>query len=417
MPKKQKLFFAVAPFFLAVLLVGAVLFFPRTPEKMTRQELKDVSVARNVQLFTGMELKQQAFQDKKVIPFMGSSELSRIDLMHPSVLAEKYQRDYLPFLVGAAGTSSLSHYFFLKTNEKEMYGRKAVFIISPQWFTPEGVPSDAAGKFISPMQVCDWLVNTGEINDDEAYLAKRLLKMPASTRSLVIKNFIQKVAEKKELSALEIAFVKAELAVYQREDSLFRRLTDGSIWKRVLHQEKELPKEYSYEKLDELAANKAKKQMTNNEFRIQDRFFKTRIEGGLHKLKGSQAKWSYLKSPEYNDFEMVLEEMAKLKMDVMFVIQPTNKLWTDYTGLSSEMLNDFSVKIREQLTSQGFTNVIDFTDKSTTPYFMNDTIHIGYRGWLALDKHVLDFMKQSNKAQYNIQEKKYFSKEWADFKP
>jgi len=109
----------------------------------------------------------------------------------------------------------------------------------------------------------------------------------------------------------------------------------------------------------------------------------------------------------------VLEEMARLKMDVMFVIPPVNEKWSNYTGLSTEMLDGFSKKINHQLKAQGFTNVVDFTDKRGENYFMEDTIHLGWRGWVALDKELVPFLenKESKTPVYDMNDY-YFSKEW-----
>lgn len=59
--------------------------------------------------------------------------------MHPSVLAERYNRTYRPFLIGKRGSASLSHYYGMQQISKEMQGQKAVFVVSPQWFTPQGI--------------------------------------------------------------------------------------------------------------------------------------------------------------------------------------------------------------------------------------------------------------------------------------
>ncbi|MFQ9597232.1 MAG: D-alanyl-lipoteichoic acid biosynthesis protein DltD [Streptococcus sp.] len=38
------------------------------------------------------------------------------------------------------------------------------------------------------------------------------------------------------------------------------------------------------------------------------------------------------------------------------------------------------------MESQGFTNIADFSKDGDQPYFMEDTIHMGWNGWLAFDK-------------------------------
>lgn len=52
-------------------------------------------------ILLGQRIKDQALQ-AGYVPFMGSSELSRMDAFHPSVLAAKYDRDYR-LLLGRLG--------------------------------------------------------------------------------------------------------------------------------------------------------------------------------------------------------------------------------------------------------------------------------------------------------------------------
>ncbi len=75
----------------------------------------------------------------------------------------------------------------------------------------------------------------------------------------------------------------------------------------------------------------------------------------------------------------------------MFIIPPVNEKWSDYTGLSQEMLQGFAKKIKFQLNSQGFNRIADFVNQAGTNYFMEDTIHLGWKGWLAADQQIRPF--------------------------
>ena len=68
-----------------------------------------------------------------------------------------------------------------------------------------------------------------------------------------------------------------------------------------------------------------KKNTSNNEFGIDNHFYDTQIRDYLKKLKGSQTSYNYLKSSEYNDLQLVLNQFAKSKVNVMFVIPPVIK--------------------------------------------------------------------------------------------
>ena len=96
--------------------------------------------------------------------------------------------------------------------------------------------------------------------------------------------------------------------------------------------------------------------------------------------------------------QLVLDQFAKSRTNVIFVIPPVNAKWMKYTGLSQEKYEQAVQKIRYQLESQGFTNIADFSKDGDQPYFMEDTIHMGWNGWLAFDKAVNPFVTKAEKA-------------------
>lgn len=99
-------------------------------------------------------------------------------------------------------------------------------------------------------------------------------------------------------------------------------------------------------------------------------------------------------------------------MDVMFIIPPVNRKWMEYTGLSQEMLDRFDKKIIYQLQSQGFNNICDMTNVREEPYFMQDTIHLGWRGWLAADTYISPFMDSEFEAPHYKMNDMFYSKGW-----
>ena len=78
--------------------------------------------------------------------------------------------------------------------------------------------------------------------------------------------------------------------------------------------------------------------------------------------------------------------VSKSKVNPIFIIPPVNKKWMDYAGLREDMYQQTVQKIRYQLESQGFTNIADFSKDGGEAFFMKDTIHLGWLGWLAFDK-------------------------------
>jgi D-alanine transfer protein len=135
-------------------------------------------------------------------------------------------------------------------------------------------------------------------------------------------------------------------------------------------------------------------------------------------LKKSQIHFDYQYSPEYSDFQLVLEQLASVHAKPLFIIPPVNKKWSEYTGLSLQMLEGFSKKITYQLKEQGFTNIADFTKDASVPYFMSDTIHLGWLGWLSADQYIRPFLTNKNDTNvtYHLSNE-YFSTQWQDQNP
>ena len=137
----------------------------------------------------------------------------------------------------------------------------------------------------------------------------------------------------------------------------------------------------------------------------------------LKQLAQSQKAFDYRQSDEYADFQAVLAEFAKQHTDVLFIIQPVNQRWAHYTGLNQDMYYQSVDKIKKQLTTQGFNNIADFSHEGNANYFMQDTIHLGWNGWVAADRHINPFLTNGYKpTNYHINNN-YLSREWQNLMP
>ncbi len=132
----------------------------------------------------------------------------------------------------------------------------------------------------------------------------------------------------------------------------------------------------------------------------------------MKRLKNSQRHYDYRQSPEYADLQLVLTTFKQQHTNVMFVIPPVNAKWSRYTGLSTSMMQQTSTKITQQLRRQGFTNIVDLSRDGGQDYFMQDTIHLGWRGWLAVDKRVQPFLENAQPLPKLHLNDAYFSKDW-----
>lgn len=101
MSNKRRLWQIFGPVLCAFILLLVVFLIP-WERTFSKQTIYEAAASQNTTVFKGSTMKQEAFEDGYV-PFYGSSELSRFDPLHPSVIAEKYHRNYRPFLLGGPG--------------------------------------------------------------------------------------------------------------------------------------------------------------------------------------------------------------------------------------------------------------------------------------------------------------------------
>ena len=352
--------------------------------------------------------------DMRFVPFFGSSEWMRFDSMHPAVLAEKYDRSYRPYFMGQAGVATLSQYFGIQQITSELENKQAVFVISPQWFTKEDHDPTIFQTYFNNDQLTAFLENqSGDAASQ--YAANRLLKQ---NPGVSMKSIVEKLAKGEKLSEFDQSMINISSQLNEKQSAIFGQFSIRGRLKYKDHIEKylgSLPEQFSYEELENIARKDAEENTTNNDLGVENHFYNTKLKKDWKKWEGSQKNFNFLKSPEYNDLQLVLDQFAKSKVNVLFVFQPVNKKWMDYTGLSEEMYQHTVEKIRYQLESQGFTNIADFSKNGGDPYFVKDTIHIGWLGWLAFDKVVNPFLSNPTTVPNYQMNDRFFSQDWADY--
>ena len=412
----KRLWMIFGPVLIAGLLVFLLIFFYPTSKSYNLSEEKRYAAAISTQSFRERFQKVRALSDPNLrfIPFFGSSEWIRFDSMHPAVLAEKYNRSYRPYFLGQAGAASLNQYFGMQQILPELENKQAVFVISPQWFTETEYEPAVFRRYFNTDQLGAFLENqSGDVSS--RYAASRLMK---KYPNVVLGDIVKKITEGEKLSEIDQTLIDTLARFNQKQSFLFGQLSvnDGEKYRdRVEKYLKDLPDKFSYDELREIAVKDAEANTTNNDMGMENRFYDTQVKKDLKKWKDYQKNYNFLKSSEYNDLQLVLNQFANSKVNVLFVIQPVNKKWMDYTGLNQDMYQHAVEKIRYQLESQGFTNIADFSKNGAEPYFVKDTIHIGWLGWLAFDKAVDPFLSNPTPAPtYHLNER-FFSKDWATY--
>jgi len=296
----------------------------------------------------------------------------------------------------------------------QLENKQVVYVISPQWFSKNGYEPAAFQQYFNGDQLTSFLEHQ---SGDQAsqYAATRLLQQ---FPNVAMKDQVQKLASKEELSTADNEMIELLARFNQHQASFFGQFSVRGYVnydKHVVKYLKTLPDQFSYQAIEDIVKADAEKNTSNNDLGMENYFYNTQIKKDLKKLKDSQKSFTYLKSPEYNDLQLVLTQFSKSKVNPIFIIPPVNKKWMDYAGLREDMYQQTVQKIRYQLESQGFTNIADFSKDGGEPFFMKDTIHLGWLGWLAFDKAVDPFLSNPTPAPtYHLNER-FFSKDWATY--
>ncbi|MDB5085685.1 MAG: dltD protein, partial [Bacilli bacterium] len=139
------------------------------------------------------------------------------------------------------------------------------------------------------------------------------------------------------------------------------------------------------------ASEEGKTASNNNDFGFINDTYTKSIEPKKDSDKGAWKPGNYLKSGEYDDLQAILEILQKEHADPLFVLIPRKGAWSDFIGFSKPYREELNAKIRYQVTAAGF-QVIDYTDHEYDNYFMRDTSHLGWTGWVYLDEDLLKFV-------------------------
>jgi D-alanine transfer protein len=402
----------------AVVLIG-LLFSPFKISRINSTIENQAATSLSPNILKGDAVKKAALKDNYFVPFFGSSEFSRFDLTHPSVIAEKYNWDFRPFLMGAAGTQSLTHYFQMQGINHQLAHKKAVFVISPQWFVKKGTDPKAFAFYYSQLQAVNFLQNQTGTPADQ-YAAGRLLDMLNSNKDdhSQVAQKLEKIANGDRLSKNDQTYLSFYKRMLDHEDTLFSdlNLKENNL-KKIEEQKRALPTSESHSLIRQAIIRQAKLQTSGNDFGIKNSFYDGRLKSRIKSFKGTQKHFNYTKSPEFADFQLVLNQFAKDHTDVMFVIPPVNEKWSSYVGLPQGMLDGFNQKIKYQLKSQGFNHILDMSHEGAKRYFMQDTIHLGWNGWYMFDQKVKSFIDQDQaKPTYKINEQ-FYDREWQTLNP
>lgn len=345
---------------------------------------------------TGEFLVRQAAAEGDLLIF-GSSELKTTEIgSHPANFFADKRCGFQISLVGRGSCQSLVHAMSIAASGDALEGRKVVLITAPQSYVPTGIAPDLFLANFSEQQMLTILQDKSLSDETRRYLAGRVQTLIAQYRDTYGEE-LQKYTAAGLLSKAVASDHRAAAAVLLPYAALSRRLLDArdlASSRRAMagfSDSPSLPRPVDWAAEEAAALAQASEMSTNNEFGMQDAYYSTYIGKKLEQQAGKDAEMSYAESPEYEDLRCLLSICRDKDMEVLFVHVPMHGEWFDYTGFDAEHRAAYYGKVRA--ITEEFDNVtlLDLTAYEYEPYFLCDTMHLGWKGWLEVDRAITEF--------------------------
>ena len=382
----------------AVVLTGVTLYIRGTMPDYPDSLGSDPNVTEKI---TGLYLMRQAAQEPETLLIFGSSELKTTDICtHPANFFADKRCGFQVDLIGRGSCQSLVHALAIAAGGDALNGKKVVLITAPQSYVEEGIAPDLFMANFSELQVLAMLEDDTISDEVKTYLSSRV-------QTLIDRYNEENGASLQQHTAAGLltdakadgnGFVASLLLPYRALSCWALDCKDRLEARSVMRDycDVDAPQEIApidWAAEEEAALSQAVQMVTNNDFYMQDDYYSTYVGRKLNQQADKDKELSYDVSPEYDDLRCLLEICSQKGMDVLFVHVPMNGNWNDYTGFSADRRESYYQKVRSIAEEFDNVTVLDLTAFEYEPYFLCDTMHLGWKGWLEVDRAIIDFYR------------------------
>ncbi len=378
------------PIILALVLFAGIVFVPVSwlDKLVPADRLEESANSLGPNMFQGTYLQSEMLKRSTYVPIYGSSELSRWDPFHPSNYFETNAAPFTPYLIGKGGMTSIIHDLNFATHADQLKKKQMVIIVSPQWFVKHGTDEQHFAPNYSSLQAYQLPFNKEVDEQVKRKLMQRLMMYnTVKDDTTLYKLYDAYLNDNKNMFNILSVPAKAYLSILKKKDLYFTLLKDKPTNR---HQSDEV-KDKTWEELQAQADNYGEKRTQHSEFYIEDKVYQKKKQR-IKKMEGKNKGHSYAESLEYDDFQIMLDILKDSEAEPLFAIIPVNGAYYDYTGFPVKGRQDYYTRIKKQINDSGFTYA-DYSEHEYDPYFMRDTIHIGWKGWVYLDEDMQKFLK------------------------
>jgi len=388
---------------IAALLISALPSVIRASMPKYNEALGNKSDDQKIQ---GLYLlgESAALSDNVII--YGSSEL-RTDYIstHPANFFENQRTGFQVNLVGRGSCQSIIHAMSIAASGDSLKNSPVVLITSPQSYVEGGITPDMFFANFSKQQYITIMYDNSVSEDIKIRLSRRVIEMLERYDSEF--GTLQGYEDIRMLAKIGAGegFVSKAAKVATAPLYLFEKLLEDNrdmvksaelINNCETSENSFISSEINWDAEEKAAVEIAKKESDNNDFGMRNSDYKKNVGNNLSRFKDKDKNLSYDNSVEYDDLRLLLDICKEKGIEPMFVSVPLHGEWSDYTGFSKQRRQSYYDKV-ESVVSQYDVKFLDLSEYEYEEYFLCDTMHLGWKGWLRVNEEINEFYHRFNR--------------------
>ena len=349
-----------------------------------------------VEMSRGIKILQHNAEKDDLI-FLGSSELDNANYIaqNPSHMFPNTELNSEVNLVGNACVQSLLNSIKVTALAENFKDKKIVLIVSLQWFLEKEISKNGFKAHLSEIQFYKMMNNKNLSEDIKKYICERTAALAANESSLERPCVYAYLYQKNNFVSKTLLNI---LKPYYFIREKFLDLKDKHEAYQAVKRFKDYPqkeiKEINWTEEDIKAYETGKKECNNNDLYVYDEYYTTYLEPRIKEAKNSNADVDLLNSKEMQDYEIFLKTCNETGVKPYIVFMSTNGLYYDYIGITKEKRLAFYDKLAS-LADKYDIDYLDLRDKEYEPYFFKDVMHLGWKGWLYVNKKITEHFSKT----------------------
>ncbi|WP_061997043.1 D-alanyl-lipoteichoic acid biosynthesis protein DltD [Clostridium sp. ATCC 25772] len=353
---------------------------------------KDLSVDK----FQGIYIQNKELQNNNLMLY-GSSELSTTFIpQHPNNFYLDKESNYNISVIGRGHCQSIIHAINTGALNNTSSNKKIAFVLSPQWFTEDGLSKEGFEANFSELQFYKLMNNKNISKELKLKICARIIQFTDESSNLKnIKLYSKLYSNNNIISNIGLGLLKPYY--YIKEEALYTLDLKQSLDK--INEVKDEESKVNKKPIDwtsqlEQAVKEGEKAATNNEYGVYDSYFEKYIKNDYEKLKGSYKTLKYTESPEYNDLDLLIEICKETGVKPLLISVPVHSKWYDYCGFDKNNKEEYYEKIRE-IALKNNIELLDLSEKENEKYVLCDIMHLGWKGWVYINEEIDQYYNEN----------------------